>query len=82
MTDTHKKDFQLLRIDGVENLSFFWVSHFDFFCFIPIQISNNLCDSKDWTKGPGAKNDTTESLGCFNQILTFESRKWSPVATF
>ena len=34
------------------------------------------------TKGPGAKNDTTESPGCFNQILTFESRKWSPVATF
>ena len=34
------------------------------------------------TKGPGAKNDTSESPGCFNQILTFESRKWSPVATF
>ena len=34
------------------------------------------------SKGPGAKNDTTESPGCFNQILTFESRKWSPVATF
>ena len=33
-------------------------------------------------KGPGAKNDTIESPGCFNQILTFESRKWSPVATF
>ena len=33
-------------------------------------------------KGPGAKNDTTESPGCFNQILTFVSRKWSPVATF
>ena len=34
------------------------------------------------TKGPGAKNDTSKSPGCFNQILTFESRKWSPVATF
>ena len=33
------------------------------------------------TKGPGAKNDTTESPGCFNQILTFESQKWSPLAT-
>ena len=36
----------------------------------------------DFTKGPGAKNDTSESPGCFNQILTFESRKWSPLATF
>ena len=34
------------------------------------------------TKGPGAKNDTSKSPGCFNQILTFESRKWSPIATF
>ena len=33
-------------------------------------------------KGTGAKNDTSKSPGCFNQILTFESRKWSPVATF
>ena len=31
---------------------------------------------------PAAKNDTTENRGCFNQILSFESRKWSPVATF
>ena len=23
------------------------------------------------SKGPGAKNDTSESPGCFNQILTF-----------
>ena len=38
--------------------------------------------SEKATKGPGAKNDTSESPGCFNQILTFESRKWSPVATF
>ena len=34
------------------------------------------------SKGPGAKNDTSENPGCFNQILSFESRKWSPVATF
>ena len=33
-------------------------------------------------KGPGAKNDTSKSPGCFNQILTFGSRKWSLVATF
>ena len=33
-------------------------------------------------KGPAAKNDTTENPGCFNQILSFESRKGSPVATF
>ena len=36
----------------------------------------------DLTKGPAAKNDTSENPGCFNQILSFESRKWSPVATF
>ena len=35
-----------------------------------------------FSKGPGAKNDASESPGCFNQILTFESRKWSRVATF
>ena len=34
------------------------------------------------TKGPGAKNATRESPGSFNQILNFESWKWSPVATF
>ena len=33
-------------------------------------------------KGPGAKKATRKSPGYFNQILTFESRKWSPVATF
>ena len=33
-------------------------------------------------KGPGARNDTSKSPGCFNQILTFESWKWSPIATF
>ena len=27
--------------------------------------------SEDFAKGPGAKNDTTESPGCFNQILTW-----------
>ena len=41
----------------------------------------SVCSSNNH-KGPGAKNDTSESPGCFNQILTFESRKWSPVATF
>ena len=34
------------------------------------------------SKGPGAKNATRESPGSFNQILNFESWKWSPVATF
>ena len=34
------------------------------------------------SKGPGAKNDTSENPGCFNQILSFESRKGSPAATF
>ena len=38
--------------------------------------------SEKATKGPGAKNDSSESPGCFNQILTFESQKRSPVATF
>ena len=38
--------------------------------------------SEKATKGPAAKNDTTENPGCFNQILSFESRKGSPVATF
>ena len=33
-------------------------------------------------KGPAAKNDTTENPGGFNQILSFESQKGSPVATF
>ena len=33
-------------------------------------------------KGPAAKNDTTENPGYFNEIMSFESRKWSPVATF
>ena len=32
--------------------------------------------------GPGAKKAMRKSPGYFNQILTFESRKWSPVATF
>ena len=35
-----------------------------------------------WIKGPAAKNATRESPGSFNQILNFESWKWSPVATF
>ena len=34
------------------------------------------------TKGPAAKKAIRKSPGYFNQILTFESRKWSPVATF
>ena len=34
------------------------------------------------TKGPGAKKAIRKSPGYFNQILTFESRKWSLVATF
>ena len=38
--------------------------------------------SEKATKGPAAKNDTTENPGCFNQILSFESPKGSPVATF
>ena len=29
-----------------------------------------------------SKRTTRESPGCFNQILNFESWKWSPVATF
>ena len=33
-------------------------------------------------KGPEAKKAIRKSPGYFNQILTFESRKWSPVATF
>ena len=37
---------------------------------------------KSASKGPGAKNDTSENPGSFNQILSFESQKWSPVATF
>ena len=45
-------------------------------------LAKNQLYSNEITKGPGAKNDTSESLGCFNQILTFESRKWSPVATY
>ena len=45
---------------------------------VTVNTEKLLCKSK----GPGAKNDTTESPGCFNQILTFESGKWSPVATF
>ena len=36
----------------------------------------------DFAKGPAAKNDTTENPACFNQILSFESRKGSPVAAF
>ena len=37
---------------------------------------------EDFFKGPGAKNDTSQNPGSFNQILSFESRKGSPVATF
>ena len=33
-------------------------------------------------KGPAAKKAIRKSPGYFNQILTFESRKWSLVATF
>ena len=43
---------------------------------------NNFPPNPKVCKGPAAKNDTTENPGCFNQILSFESRKWSPVATF
>ena len=36
---------KILRIGEVENLRFFWISHFEFFfCFIPIKISHKLCD--------------------------------------
>ena len=45
-------------------------------------LSNAKKIGRCFSKGPGAKNDTSKSPGCFNQILTFESRKWSPVATF
>ena len=38
--------------------------------------------SEKATKGPGAKKATRKSPGYFNQILNFESWKWSPVATF
>ena len=41
----------------------------------------SIVESKS-AKGPGAKNATRESPGYFYQILTFESRKGSPVATF
>ena len=34
------------------------------------------------TKGPAAKKAIRKSPGYSNQILTFESQKWSPVATF
>ena len=42
---------KILRIGGEKKLSFFCVSHFEsfFFCFI-IQISHNLCDTKDGSK--------------------------------
>ena len=50
--------------------------------FSDLKLSQNLAGSMAGTKGPAAKNDTTENPGCFNQILSFESRKWSPVATF
>ena len=66
----------------------FWEAH-KFWKNLPygfdVYLVNQLiCQNhkEDFFKGPGAKNDTTESPGCFNQILTFESRKWSPVATF
>jgi hypothetical protein len=49
---------------------------FSFFIYLKFIYSEKA------TKGPAAKNDTTENPGCFNQILSFESRKWSPVATF
>jgi hypothetical protein len=29
---------------------FFWVGHFNFFCFIPMKISQHLDDSKDFSK--------------------------------
>ena len=45
-------------------------------------LAKNQLYSNEITKGPAAKNDTTENPGCFNQILSFESRKGSPVATF
>ena len=38
--------------------------------------------SEKHTKGPGAKKAMSKSPGYFYQILTFESRKGSPVATF
>ena len=46
-----------------------------------LQIQKKISD-KPTVKGPGAKNDTSQNPGSFNQILSFESRKGSPVATF
>ena len=33
-------------------------------------------EGREFAKGPGAKKATRKSPGYFNQILTFESRKW------
>ena len=38
---------KILRIGGIENYFFFWVSHF---CFILMKISHKLCDRMDGTQ--------------------------------
>ena len=45
-------------------------------------LAKNQLYSNETTKGPAAKKAMRKNPGYFNQILTFESRKWSPVATF
>ena len=36
-------------------------------------LAKNQLYSTEITKGPGAKNDTSQNPGSFNQILSFES---------
>ena len=57
---------------------------FDFLSLLSSLLKNKVLKRFCWFffKGPGAKKAIRESPGYFNQILTFESRKWSPVATF
>ena len=59
-------------------VQFFWKGHKNLKNLPPV-LSKQV---GDFFKGPGAKNDTSENPGSFNQILSFESQKGSPVATF
>ena len=48
--------FSLKNIENWRNwkTQFFWVSHFEFFCFIPMKISQSFLGSKDGSKEQGA----------------------------
>ena len=72
---------KILRIGGIEKLFFFWVGHFEFFCFIPMKTSKSLLVSKDGSKfwsSPTWQHFLTQTKhfeGSVNCVMSFFFKK-------